>query len=96
MSPSRATNHLKGVKKDEQGWLILPTLVGCWRCAEKTEIDEVLSFSLQIDFGIDIGCVYRDMSKPCADGVDVDTGGHWMRGCRVANIMPAQLVPGTS
>jgi hypothetical protein len=29
---------------------------------------------LQVDFGIDVGCVDGNMAQPCADGVDIDSG----------------------
>jgi hypothetical protein len=44
---------------------------------------ENLGFSLQVDFGVDVGCVDGNMTEPRADGVDVDTGAQQVRGCRM-------------
>ena len=33
-----------------------------------------LCFSLKIYFGVDVGCVDRNMAEPGADGVDIDSG----------------------
>ena len=35
---------------------------------------EHLGFSLEVHFGVDIGRVYGDVSKPRPDGVDINTG----------------------
>ena len=52
-------------------------------------MDEDLSLSLQIDLGIDVGCVDGNVPEPSTDSVDVDTGAQQVRGCRVANGMRA-------
>ena len=43
-------------------------------------MSEDFGFTLQIDFGVDVGGVDGDMTEPCADGVDVDAGAQQMRG----------------
>ena len=46
-------------------------------------MDEDLSLSLQIDFGIDVGCVDGDVTEPHTDDVDVDAGAQQVCGCRM-------------
>jgi hypothetical protein len=40
-------------------------------------------FTLQIDFGVDVGRVDGDLSEPSADGVNIDASTQQMRGGRV-------------
>ena len=40
-------------------------------------------FTLQIDFGVDVGRVDGHVSEPSADGVDIDAGAEQMRRGRV-------------
>ena len=42
-------------------------------------------FTLQIDFGVDVGRVDGDVSEPSADGVDIDAGAEQMRSRSVAD-----------
>lgn len=49
----------------------------------RVRIGEDLGFSLQIDFGVDVGCVNGDVTEPCADSVNVDTGAQQVRGGRM-------------
>ena len=48
-------------------------------------MSEDFGFTLQIDFGVDVGGVDGDMPEPCADGVDVDAGAQQMRGGGMPN-----------
>jgi hypothetical protein len=52
---------------------------------------ECASFHLQVDLGIDIGCVDRNMSQPRPNGVDIDTGAQQMNGSCVSDSMWANL-----
>jgi len=48
-----------------------------------------LCFPLQVHFGINIGCVDRNVAQPRADGVDIDSGAKEVGGRR----MPAIPAP---
>ena len=50
---------------------------------------ENLRLSLQIDVSVDVGCVDGDVTEPCADGVDVDTGAQQVCGCRMPDSVRA-------
>ena len=50
---------------------------------------EDFGFTLQIDFGVDVGRVDGDVSEPSADGVDIDAGAEQMRRGRVPDGMRA-------
>ena len=49
-------------------------------CVESVGVSEHFGFTLQVDFGVDVGGVDRDVAEPRADGVDVDAGAQQMRG----------------
>jgi hypothetical protein len=51
---------------------------------------EGLGLHLEVDFGIAVGGFKRDVTEPCADGVDVDAGTKQVYGCRVPAISPAE------
>ena len=55
--------------------------MGRGRCVEVVGVGEDFGFTLQIDFGVDVGGIDGDMAEPSADGVDIDTGAEQMR-CR--------------
>lgn len=44
---------------------------------------EHFCFPLEVNLGVDVGCIDGDMTQPGSDGVDVDAGAEQMRGCRV-------------
>ena len=48
-----------------------------------------LCFPLKVHFGIDVGCVDRNMSQPCADRVDIDSGSKKVRCRRMPNSVRA-------
>lgn len=47
------------------------------------------SFHFQVNFGVYIRRVQRDMSQPSPDRIDVDTAARHMDSCRVANVVRA-------
>src|SRR5712691_6941142 len=55
---------------------------------------EGLGLHLQIDFGIDIGRVERDMSQPSADRVDVHSRSEEVDGRGVTDRVCAHFLPG--
>ena len=80
-------NYLEGAEEGEQGRVVFPSLAGDWRCAEVVGVGEDFGFTLQIDFGVDVGRVDGHVSEPSADGVDIDAGAEQVRRGGVADGM---------
>ena len=78
-------NCLEGAEEGEQRWVVFPSFVGGGCCAEGVGVGEDFRFTLQIDFGVDVGGVDGDVTEPCADGVDIDAGAEQMRSRSVAD-----------
>jgi len=60
-----------------------PVIFGGWPCVECVGVGEHFRLPLEVDFGIDVGCVDGDMAEPGADGVDINAGAQQVRGCRM-------------
>ena len=55
-------------------------LVGSDWCAESVGMCEHFGFPLEVNLGVDVGCIDGYMTQPGSDGVDVDAGAEQMRG----------------
>ena len=81
-------NYLEGAEESEQGRVVFPRLVVGGRCcSEVVGVGKDFGFTLQIDFGVDVGRVDGHVSEPSADGVDIDAGAEQVRRGGVADGM---------
>jgi hypothetical protein len=64
----------ESAKEFHYGGVISPPLFGSTIAASWITGGEGLSFSGEVRFRIDIGCVERNMAKPCPDCVEIHSG----------------------
>ena len=80
-------NYLEGAEEGEQGRVVFPGfVVGRGHRIEVVGVCEYFGFTLQIDFGVDVGRVDGHVSEPSADGVDIYASAEKMGGCGVPAI----------
>ena len=77
------TTVLQGVQKTYQRRIISPMRAGRSFRMKSVSMCQNLGLRLKIDFGVDVGCVNRNMAQPCADGVDIDSGAKKTSGRRM-------------
>ena len=80
---------LKGVQESHQILVLSPRAM-CWYAANIAEC-QGLCFQLEIDLGVYIGRVDRDVAKPGADGVYIDASVNQMTSGRVPDHMGSNL-----
>ena len=73
-------------QKRHQVWILVP--IGRIRrlhLGRHFTACQCLSLHVEIDFGVDVRRIQRDMTKPCPDRIDIDPSSQQMDRCRVAN-----------
>jgi hypothetical protein len=83
------TTRLQRPKELHQGWLIAPSF---WDFAEVRRVAffERLRLGFEVDFGVDVCRIERDVPEPSANRVDINTGAQQMGRGGVPAILPAR------
>jgi hypothetical protein len=89
--PTPHNGALQAPKKDEEVSVVLPDRRAS-RVWQDRAFLEGLRLGRQINLGVDIGRVDRDVPQPCTDGVDVDAGAQQVRRGRVPTMSVPTLV----